>query len=51
MLTFSSSIERNRSIWVQDIKDEYDNMNEEEKRKNTRSVEDLLKELGDDEEE
>ena len=33
---------------IKDIKDEYDNMSEEEKRKHTRSAENLLKELGDD---
>lgn len=33
---------------IHDIKDEFDNMSEEDKRKNTRSVEDFLKELGDD---
>ncbi len=34
---------------IHDIKDEFDNMSEEDKRKNTRSVDDLLKDLGDDE--
>jgi hypothetical protein len=33
---------------IHDIKDEFDNMSEEDKRKNNRSVEDFLKELGDD---
>ena len=33
---------------IHDIKDEYDNMSEEERRKNTKSLDDLLKELGDD---
>ena len=34
---------------IQEIRDEYDNMSEEEKRKNTRSFEDFLKELEDEE--
>jgi len=32
---------------IKDIKDEYDNMSEDEKRKHTWSADDLLKELGD----
>lgn len=36
---------------IQDIKNEYDNMSEEEKIKNTRSVKELLKDLEEDAEE
>ncbi|MFW5701028.1 MAG: DUF6557 family protein, partial [Cyclobacteriaceae bacterium] len=36
---------------IHDTKDKYDNMSDDEKRKNTRSAEDLLNELEDDEEE
>jgi hypothetical protein len=32
---------------IHDIKDEYDNMSEEERKKNTKSLDDFLKELGD----
>ncbi len=36
---------------IHDIKDEYENMSEEEKRKSTRSAEDFLKEFDDEVEE
>ena len=47
LVDFDEASIHNEIERIKDIKDEYDNMSEEEKRKHTWSIDDLLKESGD----